>query len=142
MGCSSSRTAPAWVLFHWVQSFRTFSCMPSPQAAVPARKSALAWAPLYQLYFLPKACSCVGSPWATASLGAYTPALAWGPPQAAAGQPASPWSSPWSEGASLLWCLEHHSHPFIIDLGDCRAVSLTCHIPLSYNSYTAFFTLP
>ena len=56
----------------------------------------------------------------TASFRAHPTALVWGPPRAAGGylvhheppwaaggQPASPWSSPWTAGESLLWHLEH-----------------------------------
>ena len=106
-GCSSSRTAPVWV-----------PC----GVTSPGQKT----------------CSSTGFPQGHSLLHMQPPALVWGrpraaggyllhrgPPWAAGGQPASPWSSPWAAGESLLRCLEHLL-PSFTDLGVCRAVSLTC----------------
>ena len=100
------QTAPVWVP-HGVTS--------------PASKPAPAWAPLSMSpQVLPRACSSKGFPQGHSLLQIHPPALAWGPPRAAGGyllhhgppwaaggQPASPWSSPQAAGESLLWRLEH-----------------------------------
>jgi len=57
--------------------------------------------------FLPESRFMVGFPWCHIFLPAYPPAPVWGLPCAAVAQPASSWSSPWAEGESLLWHLEH-----------------------------------
>ena len=102
------QTAPAWV----------------PRGVTsPASKPASAWAPLSTGPRVRRSCQepapARASHGVTASFG-HPPAPAWGPPRAAGGyllhrgppwaaggQPASPWSSPWAAGESLLWCLEH-----------------------------------
>jgi len=65
---------------------------------------------------LPGACSSVCSSWGHRLMQTHSTAPAWGPvgyllhcgpPWAAEGQPASPWSSSQAAGESLLWHLEH-----------------------------------
>ena len=66
-------------------------------------------------------CSSVGS--LPQAAGGYL--LHHGPPWTAGGQPASPWSSPWAAGESLLWCLKHLLPLILHCFGVCRVASLT-----------------
>jgi len=96
----------------------------------PARKPALAWAPLTGLQALPGGCSSASSPWGHSLLQASpcsgVGSLPWaaggdllhcGPPWTAGAQPASPWSSLQAAGESLLRCLEYipfFGHPHFV----------------------------
>jgi len=74
----------------------------------PASKPAPAWAPLsMHPQVLAGAFSCPGFPQEHSLLWVHPAALAWGPPWAAGGQPASPWSSSRAAGECLLQHLEH-----------------------------------
>jgi len=125
MGCSSSRTTPVWVLSTERSPSGTGCSSVGPpvphRVTSPVSKPAPAWYPLSTgPQVLPGACSSVGSLWGHSLLGVYPPAPVWDPPQAAGGyllhrgppwaaggQHASPWSSSRAAGAPLLWCLKH-----------------------------------
>lgn len=72
------------------------SIVGSSWPAGAARKSAPVWDPLYGPELLLGACSNVGSLWAAGFL------FHCGPSWVAGVQPASPWSSTWAAGESLL----------------------------------------
>ena len=91
----------------------------SPFHGVQSMRSRLLQRELLSPQVLPGACSIVGSPrchsllWTStcsgvgSSITAGGSLLHCGPPWAAGGQPASPWSSPQASGESLLWRVEH-----------------------------------
>ena len=124
MGCSFSQTGPAWVLSMGCSPSVTgcSSVGPPSGVTIPARKPAPAWAPLsMDPQFLAGACSGTISAWGHSLLQASTCSgvgslpraigrylLRRGPPWAAGGQPASPWSpSQAVREDSLLRHLEH-----------------------------------
>ena len=118
MGCSSSCTAPPWVPSMGCSPLGTgCSTMGPPWGHKPCQQTCSSMGSS-----LHRSCQVPAPAWVlhrvTASFG-HTPALSWGPswatggyllhcgpPWAAEGQPASPWSSPWAAEESLLWCLE------------------------------------
>ena len=75
MGCSSSRTAPLWLLSTGCSPSGTYcSSAGHPQATVLARKPDPVCAPLHGPQ-LPGDCSSMGSPWAAVPFRASLPAL-------------------------------------------------------------------
>jgi len=62
----------------------------APQASVPSRKPAPAWAPLHGLQLSPGACCCMGSPDSAPSLRAHLPSVVWSPP----------WTAVWISAAA------------------------------------------
>ena len=120
---SRSSPAPAWGPTHGRQSFMIFSSV-SPSHGVQIFTKCSSVGPFHRVQSIKNGLLQCGSPpgatgparklaparavhGVTASFRAHPPAPAWGPPRAAGGQPASPWSSPWAAGESLLWRLEH-----------------------------------
>jgi len=122
-------------LFHGVQSFRNVFLQ---------RKSSMG------LWVLPEACSSMGSPQGQSLLWAHPPALVFhglqcgyllhcGPPLDAAGQPASPWSSPWAAGESLLRCLERFIPLLLLSLWCLHSCFVHIFSFLSHSCCTSFF---
>lgn len=74
---------------------------------ISSRKPTSAWPPAHGPQLLPRACSCMGSPWSSSSFRAHPSALAQDDPQAVLWIVTPMWASPWSSGEHLLWHLEH-----------------------------------
>ena len=160
MGCSSSQTAPAWILLQGaVLQDQAAPAWVLHGVSSPVSKPAPASVPLSMgLHVLAGSCSSAGSPQGHSLLQASTCSvmgslpqatggdlLHRGPPWAAGENPASPWSFIMSCKGRLSALASQAPLPpsFFTDLGVCRVVSLTSsHSSLSTAVSPQSFSFP